>query len=232
MIGKFLQKRAAAELIAATEARNTLKAGPVEQARVAAGHMLGRAAGGAIIGAGVNGYEYSQTGTGLGGAFSMGESLVTGAAAGAIAGAVIGGLGARAAAKKVTASASKAQARYNKATVNAIKRGVVQPFPDATSRQIIQPAVGGGNSKATSTMTHTVNAPIETARAPAARQKVVSPGPFPPSNIQRNINASRLHNAQRDAGTGTYVPNAGTKPRIRLGYYREPTKPNVYTFAD
>ena len=146
MIGKFLQKRAAAELIAATEARNTLKAGPVEQARVAAGHMLGRAAGGAIIGAGVNGYEYSQTGAGFGGAFSMGESLVSGAAAGAIAGGVVGGLGARAAAKKVTASASKAQARYNKATVNAIKRGAVEPFPDATPN-VVQPAATSGYTK-------------------------------------------------------------------------------------
>ena len=78
MLGKILDKMAMSELNAAGSALSSLKAGPVEQARVAAGHMLGRAAGGALVGAGVNGYEYSQTGTGFGGSFSMAESIVTG----------------------------------------------------------------------------------------------------------------------------------------------------------
>ena len=107
MIGELLNKMAMKELNAAGEALNSLKAGPVEQARVAAGHIMGRAAGGALIGAGVNGYEYSHTGTGFGGSFSMGESLVSGAAAGAIVGGVVGALGARRAAQSVTANAAK-----------------------------------------------------------------------------------------------------------------------------
>ena len=97
----------------------------IEELRAAAGHIAGRAMGGAIIGAGVNGYEYSQTGAGFGGSFSMGESLVSGAAAGAIVGGVVGALGAKrvaqaagaraakAAAKKTAGATSKARVKFN-----------------------------------------------------------------------------------------------------------------------
>ena len=79
----------------ASNAANNMKAGPVEQARTAVGHVLGRAAGGAVIGAGVNGYEYSQTGSGFGGSYSMAGSVISGAIAGAIGGGIVGGLGAK-----------------------------------------------------------------------------------------------------------------------------------------
>ncbi len=92
--------------------------------RAAAGHIMGRAAGGALIGAGVNGYEYSQTGTGFGGSFSMGESLVSGAAAGAVIGGVVGALGAKRVAQAAGAKASKA----------AGKKGVVKSNIDWKER--------------------------------------------------------------------------------------------------
>lgn len=91
---------------------NTLSANPehissIEQARIGAGHVLGRAAGGAVIGAGVNGYEYSQTGMGFGGSFSMTESVLSGAVAGAIGGGLIGSLGAKSAAKRAVGNAEQ-----------------------------------------------------------------------------------------------------------------------------
>lgn len=91
---------------------NTLSAHPehissIEQARIGAGHVLGRAAGGAIIGAGVNGYEYSQTGMGFGGSFSMAESVLSGAVAGAIGGGLVGSLGAKSAAKRAVGNAEQ-----------------------------------------------------------------------------------------------------------------------------
>lgn len=79
----------------------------IEQARIAAGHVMGRAAGGAVIGAGVNGYEYSQTGMGFGGSFSMTESVLSGAVAGAIGGGLIGSLGAKAAGKNAVGNVEK-----------------------------------------------------------------------------------------------------------------------------
>ena len=140
MLGKILDKMAMSELNAAGSALSSLKAGPVEQARVAAGHMLGRAAGGALVGAGVNGYEYSQTGTGFGGSFSMGESLVSGAAAGAIVGGVVGALGARRAAQSVTANAAKAQRRFDAAVAKAEKRGLTGFTPVMMARRRSAPA--------------------------------------------------------------------------------------------
>ncbi len=146
---------------AARKALDNTKAGPLEQARVAAGHVLGRAAGGALIGAGVNGYEYSQTGTGFGGAFSMGESIVSGAAAGAIVGGVVGGLGARGAARRVTANATKAQNRYNKAMDTVRRRGLM---PFGSGKDLEEGAVtklndGADMSNRTVTYTHGINGP-------------------------------------------------------------------------
>jgi hypothetical protein len=91
---------------------NTLSANPehissIEQARIGVGHVLGRAAGGAVIGAGVNGYEYSQTGMGFGGSFSMTESVLSGAVAGAIGGGLVGSLGAKSAAKRAVGNAEQ-----------------------------------------------------------------------------------------------------------------------------
>lgn len=91
---------------------NTLSANPehissIEQARIGVGHVLGRAAGGAVIGAGVNGYEYSQTGMGFGGSFSVAESVLSGAVAGAIGGGLVGSLGAKSAAKRAVGNAEQ-----------------------------------------------------------------------------------------------------------------------------
>lgn len=91
---------------------NTLSANPehissIEQARIGVGHVLGRAAGGAVIGAGVNGYEYSQTGMGFGGSFSMAESVLSGVVVGAIGGGLVGSLGAKSAAKRAVGNAEQ-----------------------------------------------------------------------------------------------------------------------------
>lgn len=86
--------------------------------------MLGRAAGGAVIGAGVNGYEYSQTGMGFGGSFSMAESVLSGAAIGAIGGGVVGGFGAKKAAMSVTANANRINKNLAKAEDRMLERGL------------------------------------------------------------------------------------------------------------
>ena len=97
-------------------AENPAAVSALEQSRVAAGHVMGRAAGGAVIGAGLNGYEYSQTGSGFGGSYSMAESVISGAIAGAIGGGVIGGLGAKAAAKKAVANVDASNKKIAKLT--------------------------------------------------------------------------------------------------------------------
>lgn len=97
-------------------AENPAAVSALEQSRVAAGHVMGRAAGGAVIGAGLNGYEYSQTGAGFGGSYSMAESVISGAIAGAIGGGVIGGLGAKAAAKKAVANVDVSNKKIAKLT--------------------------------------------------------------------------------------------------------------------
>ena len=86
--------------------------------------MLGRAAGGAAIGAGINGYEYSQTGMGYGGSFSMAESVLSGAAVGAIGGGIVGGFGAKKAAMSVTANANRINKNLAKAEDRMLERGL------------------------------------------------------------------------------------------------------------
>lgn len=108
----------------ASNAASNMKAGPVEQARTAVGHVLGRAAGGAVIGAGVNGYEYSQTGSGFGGSYSMAGSVISGAIAGAIGGGIVGGLGAKKAAMSVTANANRINKNLAKAEDRMLERGL------------------------------------------------------------------------------------------------------------
>lgn len=99
----------------------------VGKSRIAAGHILGRSAGGAVIGAGVNGYEYSQTGSGFGGSYSMTESVLSGAVAGAIGGGLIGSLGAKRAVATAKANRAGLEQRYNKAMSVVEKRGLL-PF--------------------------------------------------------------------------------------------------------
>lgn len=185
----------------------------IGEIRAAAGHIIGRVAGGAIVGAGVNGYEYSQTGAGFGGSFSMGESLVSGAAAGAIVGGVVGALGAKRVAQAAGARAAKAAAKKTAGATSKARVKFNSPAKRADSIINADRAAANDyrrslNSKATSTMTHPVNAPIETAKAPAAStaSRVISPGPFPPSNIQRNIDASALHTAMKNGDAKFFGP--------------------------
>lgn len=72
----------------------------IEQGRVAAGHVLGVAAGGAIIGGVGNAAIYSDQQRDLGGSYSMGEAFLSGATAGAFGGAVVGALGVKSAVKR------------------------------------------------------------------------------------------------------------------------------------
>ena len=119
-----MDEAAVRNYVNASNAASNMKAGPVEQARTAAGHVLGRAAGGAAIGAGINGYEYSQTGMGYGGSFSMAESVLSGAAVGAIGGGIVGGFGAKKAAMSVTANANRINKNLAKAEDRMLERGL------------------------------------------------------------------------------------------------------------
>ena len=125
MFRDFMKRSAAKELESAGEALNkTPSVGIIEQSAAAAGHVLGMAAGGAAIGAGVNGYEYSQTGMGYGGSFSMTESVLSGAAVGAIGGGIVGGFGAKKAAMSVTANANRINKNLAKAEDRMLERGL------------------------------------------------------------------------------------------------------------
>lgn len=119
-----MDEAAVRNYVNASNAASNMKAGPVEQAMTAVGHVLGRAAGGAAIGAGVNGYEYSQTGMGYGGSFSMTESVLSGAAVGAIGGGIVGGFGAKKAAMSVTANANRINKNLAKAEDRMLERGL------------------------------------------------------------------------------------------------------------
>ena len=119
-----MDEAAVRNYVNASNAASNMKAGPVEQAMTAVGHVLGRAAGGAAIGAGVNGYEYSQTGMGYGGSFSMTESVISGAAVGAIGGGIVGGFGAKKAAMSVTANANRINKNLAKAEDRMLERGL------------------------------------------------------------------------------------------------------------
>ena len=119
-----MDEAAVRNYVNASDAASNMKAGPVEQAMTAVGHVLGRAAGGAAIGAGVNGYEYSQTGMGYGGSFSMTESVLSGAAVGAIGGGIVGGFGAKKAAMSVTANANRINKNLAKAEDRMLERGL------------------------------------------------------------------------------------------------------------
>ncbi len=152
MFRDFMKRSAAKELESAGAALNkTPSVGMMEQSAAAAGHVLGRAAGGAVIGAGVNGYEYSQTGMGFGGSFSMAESVLSGAVAGAIGGGLIGSLGAKAAGKRANIPRERAETRYAKAVSRAENRGLAGPV---APNNISQPSAGATKaSKKTSTRT-------------------------------------------------------------------------------
>ena len=119
-----MDEAAVRNYVNASDAASNMKAGLVEQAMTAVGHVLGRAAGGAAIGAGVNGYEYSQTGMGYGGSFSMTESVISGAAVGAIGGGIVGGFGAKKAAMSVTANANRINKNLAKAEDRMLERGL------------------------------------------------------------------------------------------------------------
>jgi len=119
-----MDEAAVRNYVNASDAASNMKAGLVEQAMTAVGHVLGRAAGGAAIGAGVNGYEYSQTGMGYGGSFSMTESVLSGAAVGAIGGGIVGGFGAKKAAMSVTANANRINKNLAKAEDRMLERGL------------------------------------------------------------------------------------------------------------
>ncbi len=119
-----MDEAAVRNYVNASNAASNMEAGLVEQAMTAAGHVLGRAAGGAAIGAGVNGYEYSQTGMGFGGSFSMAESVLSGAAVGAIGGGIVGGFGAKKAAMSVTANANRINKNLAKAEDRMLERGL------------------------------------------------------------------------------------------------------------
>lgn len=119
-----MDEAAVRNYVDASNAASNMKAGPVEQAMTAVGHVLGRAAGGAAIGAGVNGYEYSQTGMGYGGSFSMTESVLSGAAVGAIGGGIVGGFGAKKAAMSATANANRINKNLAKAEDRMLERGL------------------------------------------------------------------------------------------------------------
>lgn len=131
-----MKRSAAKELESAGAALNkTPSVGMMEQSAAAAGHVLGRAAGGAVIGAGVNGYEYSQTGMGFGGSFSMAESVLSGAVVGAIGGGLVGSLGAKAAVKRANMPRERAETRYAKAISRAENRGLAGPALDMTAAE-------------------------------------------------------------------------------------------------
>lgn len=136
MFRDFMKRSAAKELESAGAALNkTPSVGMIEQSAAAAGHVLGRAAGGAVIGAGVNGYEYSQTGSGFGGSYSMAESVLSGAVAGAIGGGLVGSLGAKAAGKRANMPRERAETRYAKAISRAENRGLAGPALDMTAAE-------------------------------------------------------------------------------------------------
>ena len=136
MFRDFMKRSAAKELESAGAALNkTPSVGMIEQSAAAAGHVLGIAAGGAAIGAGVNGYEYSQTGMGYDGSFSMAESVLSGAVAGAIGGGLVGSLGAKAAGKRANMPRERAETRYAKAISRAENRGLAGPALDMTAAE-------------------------------------------------------------------------------------------------
>lgn len=147
----------------------------IGKGRTGLGHILGRAAGGALIGAGVNGYEYSQTGMGFGGSFSMAESVLSGAAAGAIGGGLIGGLGAKHAIATAAANRAGLQKRYDKALAAVNKRGL-NPFGSGKALEegpITKLNDGADLSNRTSFWTKGINGPSNNPRLDGPG------GPFP-----------------------------------------------------